>query len=336
MTNSDPRQSPAVGRANEPASANNANEPVDVPRRFSAVRMTVFAATYAVFFAVLTSLGIPAVDLVVGTVFVTGVGVSQVRLFGGRRPLLASLLAGISMWILIASVSAIWRGVGIGRFFGVVAFILFSAVPFGLIFGWSAGILAIGVSMFIARDTPQQGEELAAPEDRLAKMFIIGRSTVTVGIPRRFSVGVMMVFVTMYAALFAILTSLAVPPAAFLIITVFVTGVGVSQAVLFGGRRPRDASLLAGIYMWMLITLAAVPWLMWEGTQSSDLAEIVAFNMLGSIVAGPLCGYFAGALVASIFLFIRQDCEETAADAEAASAPEGPIVAKVVEVEDRQ
>ena len=300
----------------------------------SAGRTVIFAATYAVFFAALTSLGVGAVTLVAGTVFLIGVGVSQALLFGGRRPLLASLLAGIYMPILIAFVSAILMGETVGHFSEVVAFILCPAVPLGLICGWSAGILAHGILMFIA---PEFSEGTSPPEDRLAKMFITARSTAEpVGIPRRFSVGVMMLFVIMYAVLFATLTSLGVPPAWFLFITVFITGVGVSQAVLFGGRRPRDASLLAGIYMWMLITLAAVPWLSWEGTSGSDVAEIVAFSMLGSIVAGPPCGYCAGALVAGIFLFIRQDCEEMAADAEAVWALEDPIAADVVEEEDRE
>ena len=334
MTNSDPHQTATVGRASEPANPGDADRPVGVRRRLSAGRAIIFAETYAVFFAGQTLAGVPAVTLVAGTVFLIGVGVSQVLLFGGRRPLPASLLTGVCMWILIASVWTIWRGIGVGQFLGVVLFILLSAVPCGVIFGWGAGILAHGILMFIA---PEFSEGTSPPEDRLAKMFITARSTAEpVGIPRRFSVGVMMLFVIMYAVLFATLTSLGVPPAWFLFITVFITGVGVSQAVLFGGQRPRDASLLAGIYMWMLITLAAIPWMMWEGMQGGKVANIVALHILGSIVAGPPCGYCAGALVAGIFLFIRQDCEEMAADAEAASPFEDPIVADIVEEEDRE
>ena len=69
------------------------------------------------------------------------------------------------------------------------------------------------------------------------------------GVPRRFGMAVAMVIMTMYAMLFGVLKSFGTPPIAFVLIALFFTGVGVSQAVLFkgairGGRRLCPAPFL--------------------------------------------------------------------------------------------
>ncbi len=74
-------------------------------------------------------------------------------------------------------------------------------------------------------------------------------------VPRRFSIGTLLVFATLYSLLFAVLSCFNVWPSVFLAITVFLTGVGVAQVLLFNGKNPRAASTIAGIVLCPLIVV---------------------------------------------------------------------------------
>ena len=65
------------------------------------------------------------------------------------------------------------------------------------------------------------------------------------GVPRRFGVGVMLVIMTMYAMLFAALKD--TDAVFFVVAAVFVTIIGLSQAILFKGHDPRKASVITGM-----------------------------------------------------------------------------------------
>ena len=145
-----------------------------------------------------------------------------------------------------------------------------------------------------------------------------------VGVPRRFSVGTMLLFTAMYGVLFALLTSLGTPPVLFLVVTVFITGVGASQAVLFKGKRPRTASMITGLVMWMLITLALALWMASTRAARFDVVWATIMGMGCGVSLGPICGYLAGAIAAGVFLFV------TCPDEEASSA-DPPVAAEVVE-----
>lgn len=109
--------------------------------------------------------------------------------------------------------------------------------------------------------------------------------------PRRFDLATILAVTSAYALLFAGLARLQSPPATTLIIAGFITLVGVAQSVLFGGNRPRLASAVAGVGM------SVVPFLI-----AAAMGRPSRISVGCQLIAGPLMGYLAGALVGSVFL----------------------------------
>lgn len=111
--------------------------------------------------------------------------------------------------------------------------------------------------------------------------------------PRRFDLASVMVVTAAYAVLFAGMRLLMFPVEAFLTVAGFLTAVGIAQAMLFGGAKPREASSLAGVAFW-------VAWLpiafFWEGVRGW-----FCFGMT-MVVFGTMVGHFGGVLVAGVFL----------------------------------
>ncbi len=127
------------------------------------------------------------------------------------------------------------------------------------------------------------------------------------GVPRRFGVGVMLVITTMYAVLFALMSSLRFPPSIFVATTFFFTGIGLAQAVLFKGRNPRVASILAGVVLSPLAIIAGgiVQANVGRGViEEVDAILVVFLYFLSGI--GALPGYLAGGLIAGVFLFLNK------------------------------
>ncbi len=121
------------------------------------------------------------------------------------------------------------------------------------------------------------------------------------GVPRRFSLGALMVIVTVYSFLFGLLSSLGVSPTVFGSVAILFTGVGVAQMLLFGGKRPRDASYLAGAILCPSLLLGA---LLIHGRfdqAGPNTLQILAGMAYVSIV-GVALGYMAGCATAGIFL----------------------------------
>ena len=75
-------------------------------------------------------------------------------------------------------------------------------------------------------------------------------------VPRRFGMGTIFVVTTLFAVLFGILTSVGAPGEFVLILAGFLAIIGFAQMLLFGGKRPRLASVLPGIVLTTLISLA--------------------------------------------------------------------------------
>jgi hypothetical protein len=82
-----------------------------------------------------------------------------------------------------------------------------------------------------------------------------GRSSEAVGVPRQYGVGTLLLITAMYALLFGALKSLRSPPAAFAIVGVFPACIGLAQMLLFGGKRPREASIIAGSVFFVLASI---------------------------------------------------------------------------------
>ena len=125
------------------------------------------------------------------------------------------------------------------------------------------------------------------------------------GVPRQFGIGILMVMVTMYAVLFAVMRALRFPPTLFFIVALFFTVVGLGQMFLYKGQRPRRASAMVGIwFMWCLAGITLII----EGVKSGfSLAYsgqlVLGFAFLGFLY-GAICGYVAGLLIAGVFVLI--------------------------------
>ena len=150
-----------------------------------------------------------------------------------------------------------------------------------------------------------------------------------VGVPRRFSVGTLMVMVTMFAVLFAVLKTWNAKPTECVVIATFFFVVGTAQCLMYGGKNPRKASLVAGAWANALLTMADV-----LVTLYASHLNLPGWWMLGGLVGflgylviqacvGAIAGYLAGTLTAGIFLWIERDKESSEAIEPTTEAPLG-------------
>jgi hypothetical protein len=78
-------------------------------------------------------------------------------------------------------------------------------------------------------------------------------AAVQTGVPRRYGVGTLLVITTLYSILFAFLRSVGAPPAVFVVVALYLAGIGAAQMLLFQGERPREASILTGSALFVLL-----------------------------------------------------------------------------------
>jgi hypothetical protein len=118
------------------------------------------------------------------------------------------------------------------------------------------------------------------------------------GVPRRYDLATLMAVTLAYACLFGVLRALNAPPVTTIWTAGFLTVVGAAQALVFGGKRPREASNLAGIGFMLAVML------MVRGLPRSwEDVFIAPILFLGAIVLpGFVLGYAGGVLVAGVFL----------------------------------
>ena len=131
-----------------------------------------------------------------------------------------------------------------------------------------------------------------------------------VGLPRRYSIGTLMILTVFFALLFGILKMCGVSPIVFIAVTIFVVVVAACQALLYGGKNPRRASFVAGVAMY---AAAAIITAVVQGVHRGNLANAIAelpCYLFGAVIAGGPLGYIAGCLVAAIFL-VRKEPDET-------------------------
>jgi hypothetical protein len=120
-------------------------------------------------------------------------------------------------------------------------------------------------------------------------------------VPRRFGVGTIMVVTAAFAGMLTILRWLGTPPLVVGFCVVFISLVGVGQAVLFRGRQPRKASLICGAVCLPLMTLATViPAIRSPGNYGAP--NDVCCGLVAAVIFGSGCGYVAGGLAAGVFL----------------------------------
>ena len=126
-----------------------------------------------------------------------------------------------------------------------------------------------------------------------------------VGVPRRFGVGVLMILITMAALLFALMESLGTPAGVFVFVTVFFVSVAAGQALLFGGRRPRAASIVVGACLFPSVFLAGMLYFAIAEPRGRFFDGSLVIGLVCFIPLGAFFGYLAGLLIAVIFLFLQ-------------------------------
>ncbi len=125
------------------------------------------------------------------------------------------------------------------------------------------------------------------------------------GVPRRFGIGTMLVVTAMYAVLFAVLRAIGLSPLDFGVIVLFFTAVGLGQAILFGGKRPRVASRIVGASFSLSVGL--VRFFHHEMTSGVSIPlplHYLCIGILFSLFFGLLWGYVAGVLISGVFLML--------------------------------
>ncbi|MGA2798351.1 MAG: Clp protease N-terminal domain-containing protein [Thermoguttaceae bacterium] len=128
-----------------------------------------------------------------------------------------------------------------------------------------------------------------------------------VGMPRKFSMAVLMMMVTLFAVMFSILRWLGAMPVYYGIFGVLVFGVTLGQMLLFGGKYPRAASIWSGAAL-LPVEIGAI-------NLFSDLINVyhnifariatTIFFMIFTVPAGALFGYLAGGLTAGVVLLLE-------------------------------
>jgi putative addiction module component (TIGR02574 family) len=116
--------------------------------------------------------------------------------------------------------------------------------------------------------------------------------------PRRFDLATIFIVTVAYSLLFGGMTLLQFPPVASLAVAGFITFVGIGQAILFGGKKPRAASIIVGTVIYGLSML--VYWIILGPRMYAASELLVAGTLL--IIGGGILGYLAGACVGAVFM----------------------------------
>lgn len=152
-----------------------------------------------------------------------------------------------------------------------------------------------------------------------------GWDTTATGVPRRFGLAILFLMVTLYAVLFSSMQLLDVQPVTFVVVAVLVTGVGLGQMILFGGKYPRAASIWIGACLFPaeILVVHVGGWLLTPNAAVSVEGVALVFGrVLLSVPGGAFFGYLFGGLTAGVFLLLDRYAEKkTAAETESKDDP---------------
>jgi hypothetical protein len=128
-----------------------------------------------------------------------------------------------------------------------------------------------------------------------------------VGLQKRFSMGVLMAWVTLFAVVFSVLKWMEAAPEVFAIIALLMFCVGIAQMWLFGGKNPRLASLVAGGVVLpveiLLCNLLTGFFVEHNGGILQPIIVSIAL-MIPAVPIGVFFGYLLGGLTAGIVLVL--------------------------------
>lgn len=140
-----------------------------------------------------------------------------------------------------------------------------------------------------SRDTDHRSEEQDEP---------------CAGVPRQFSVSGLLLVTLSFAVLFGILAAIGLPPIVFGVLATYLAGICIAQMLVFRGKKPREASLIAGALLFVFGLGVAIIAMYATGHRPPDGSFLVLVVIGPTIGAGT--GYAAGGAVASVFLLARR------------------------------
>jgi hypothetical protein len=118
-------------------------------------------------------------------------------------------------------------------------------------------------------------------------------------VPRRFGVGALLLLVTLFGFVFSMLRALDAHAAVYLGVGGFLIVIALAQMVLFQGKKPRLASFMAGgVYCSALAVGASV-------VNTAHGYPPRPNFLFGPFLFGGLLGYFAGCVLAGVFLLLK-------------------------------
>jgi hypothetical protein len=154
------------------------------------------------------------------------------------------------------------------------------------------------------------GENVPWPiVEQIVRDFVRSSRPKVYSAPRRFDLATIFVVTTAYALLFASLAALQLPPTVNLMTVAFITIVGIGQAFLFRGLRPRTSSLIVGMAIYCIFTIG-------NYALNSRIypSSMLAYMLISGVLEGAVFGYLAGTLVGGVFLvadFVRRRLSRT-------------------------
>jgi hypothetical protein len=106
-----------------------------------------------------------------------------------------------------------------------------------------------------------------------------------------------------FSLLFGVLRQFGISTVVFAVITGFVAFVAASQALLFRGKWPRAASIVAGVIFYLVGTS---PLLTPTIAQAMGSPRIPKSSWLCGMTSSGILGYLAGCIIAGVFLVADQ------------------------------
>jgi hypothetical protein len=152
-------------------------------------------------------------------------------------------------------------------------------------------------------------------------------------VPRRFGIPTLFVFTAMYAVLFSGLRVLGAPPGVFVFAAVWTAAIGMGQMVLFGGKRPRAASVIVGPPTVLLIVAGLIVWesLSSQNARGPGIADFACLALPLLLFSVP-ASFGVGCLMAGVFLVIdRLRTGRWNPEPETPPDPRALVVAQVID-----
>jgi hypothetical protein len=115
--------------------------------------------------------------------------------------------------------------------------------------------------------------------------------------PRRFDLATIFVVTFAYSLLFGVMNYAEFWPSVSLVVGAFITIVGVGQALLYGGKNARVASVITGAVLGGLLSIAGA-----IAPPRGFSGIVLLFLSPVNLILGACFGYMAGALVGGVFL----------------------------------